>query len=228
MPSAGPENLPPPAPSPAAPRAPTVLVVDDEASVRLGCVVALRSDGWAVTSEGLPRAALERLTVRGERYDVVVLDYAMPGINGLEIVAAIDPAMRPPILLTSAHADGAVACAAFKLGVWDFLAKPLMPDELRQRVRRLHTRRHDATAPNAWLARALVHCQNCAWEEALREIDASPESERKAPADLLRGLVQQMAGRKEDAAAAYKRAQWWPDWETQGGEIWTELAHRLR
>ena len=36
-----------------------------------------------------------------------------------------------------------------------FLAKPLMPDELRQRVRRLHTRRRDATAPRAWLARAL-------------------------------------------------------------------------
>ncbi len=226
--------MPPDNPKPTAPEAttapaapPRVLVVDDEASVRLGCVLALRSDGWDATGEGSSRAALERLTTRGEHYDVLVLDYAMPGLNGLELTAALDPKTRPPILLASAHADGAAACAALKLGVWDFLAKPLIPDELRRRVRRLYTRRHDATAPNAWLARALGHCQNCAWEEALRELDTWPEPERQDPANLLSGLVHQMAGRTESAAAAFKRAQWWPEWETHGGETWTELARRL-
>ncbi len=213
-------------PSGGAPR-PRVLVVDDEASVRLGCVLALRSDGWEAVGEGVSREALERLKVRGERYDVLVIDYAMPGLNGLELIAAIEPRLRPPILLTSAHADGAVACAALKLGVWDFLAKPLMPEELRRRVRRLHTRRHDAAAPNAWLARALSHCQNCAWDEALRELEAWPEQERQDPAHLLAGLLHEMADRREQAAAAFKRAQWWPEWSTQGTEIWLDLARRL-
>ncbi|MDP3071962.1 MAG: response regulator [Opitutaceae bacterium] len=204
-----------------------MLVVDDEASVRLGCVLALRSDGWDATGEGSSRAALERLTTRAEHYDVLVLDYAMPGLNGLELIAALDPKTRPPILLASAHADGAVACAALKLGVWDFLAKPLMPEELRRRVRRLLTRRHDAKAPGAWLARALGHCQNCAWDDALRELDTWPESERQQPAYLVTGLIHQMTEGQEPAAAAFKRAQWWPGWETQGAEIWQELARRL-
>ncbi len=221
-----PEPVPPSAPEAAAPP-PRILVVDDEASVRLGCVLALRSDGWSVTGEGSSRAALERLTAGGERYDALVLDYAMPGLNGLELLAAIEPRMRPPVLLTSAHADGAVACAALKLGVWDFLAKPLVPEELRRRVRRLLTRRHDGTAPSAWLARAFSHCQNCAWDEALRELEAWPEPEREEPAHLLTGLVNQMANRQEQAAAAFQRAQWWPGWETQGTEVWHDLARRL-
>ncbi|MBL9187081.1 MAG: response regulator [Opitutaceae bacterium] len=204
-----------------------MLVVDDEASVRLGCVLALRSDGWDATGESSSRGALERLTTRGEHYDVLVLDYAMPGMNGLELIAALDPRTRPPTLLASAHADGAVACAALKLGVWDFLAKPLVPDELRRRVRRLLTRRDDAKAPDAWLARALGHCQNCAWDEALRELDTWPDAERQQPAQLLSGLIHQMTDRREPAAAAFKRAQWWPEWHTQGADIWQELARRL-
>lgn len=222
-PPSPPEALPPAAAAPPA----RILVVDDEASVRLGCVLALRSDGWAVTGEGAARGALERLTERGERYDALVLDYAMPGLNGLELIAAVPPKLRPPILLTSAHADGAVACAALKLGVWDFLAKPLVPEELRRRVRRLLTRRHDAAAPGAWLARAYSHCQNCAWDEALRELEAWPEPERQEPAHLLTGLIHQMADRREQATAAFQRAQWWPEWHTQGVEVWQELARRL-
>lgn len=222
------DPVPPSTPESApAPRPPRILVVDDEASVRLGCVLALRAEGWEVAGEGSSRAAVERLTGRGERYDALVIDYAMPEMNGVDLIAAIPTKERPPILLTSAHADGAVACAALKLGVWDFLAKPLVPEDLRRRVRRLLTRRHDATAPNAWLARAYSHCQNCAWDEALRELEAWPEPERQEPAHLLEGLIHQMADRQEKAAAAFKRAQWWPEWATQGAEVWNDLSRRL-
>lgn len=207
--------------------APRVLVVDDEASVRLGCVVALRSDGFNVTGEGTSRAALERLTTRGERYDVLVIDYAMPELNGLELIAALGRATRPPILLASAHADGSVVCAALKLGVWDFQAKPLVPDELRRRVRRLLTRANDSAAPNAWLARALGHCQRCAWAEALKELQAWPENEQAEPATLVIGLVHHMADDAVNADAAFRRARWYPGWEKAGGEIWPELARRL-
>ncbi|MBC7365407.1 MAG: response regulator [Undibacterium sp.] len=204
-----------------------MLVVDDEASVRLGCVIALRSDGFHTTGEGSSRAALERLVARGERYDVLVIDYAMPESNGLELIAALDPATRPPILLASAHAEGAVICAALKLGVWDFQAKPLVPDELRRRVRRLLTRSQDGTEPKAWLARALGHCQRCAWAEALKELQAWPESEHAEPAALVTGLVHQMSDDIANADVAFKRARWHPGWAKAGGEIWPELARRL-
>ena len=206
---------------------PAVLVVDDEVSIRRVCVIALRTDGCDAVGEGSAKAALKQLTSRDERYDALVVDYAMPEMNGLELIAALDPKTRPPVLLTSAHADGAVACAALKLGVWDFQAKPLVPEELRLRVRRLLSRAHDGTAPDAWLARAMRYCQSCAWADALRELQAWPESSRTAPAPLVAGLVHSMIGDRESAAAAFKDAQWSPDWDKQGGEVWTELARRL-
>lgn len=204
---------------------PRVLVVDDEASIRLGCVVALRSDGWEAVGESSPRRALERLS--NEQYDVLVLDYAMPELDGIAVATALDPKNRPPILLASAYADGAVALAALRIGIWDFQAKPLVPDELRRNVRRLHSRQHDSAAPSAWMPRALRHCNHCAWAEALEELKAWPEADRVEPSDLLTGLVCQLAGDEAGAALAFQRARWWPEWHRQGADIWTELARRL-
>lgn len=210
---------------------PRVLVVDDETSVRLGCVLTLRSDGWEAIGESSSRSALERLTRGGERYDVVMLDYAMPELDGLALAAALDPATRPPILLASAHADGAVALAALRMGIWDFQAKPFVPEELRRRVRRLHCRSRDAAEPKAWLARTLVCCHRCAWADALAELAAWPEAEQELrnqePVDLVTGLLCQIAGNHADAALAFQRARWWPEWHRQGAEMWTELARRL-
>jgi CheY-like chemotaxis protein len=207
--------------------APQILVVDDEASVRLGCVMALRSDGWRAVGEASSPAALQRLTSGNDHYDVVVLDYAMPELDGLALAGVLDPQTRPPILLASAHADGAVALAALRLGIWDFQAKPLVPDELRRRVQRLHTRARDAAVPTAWMPRALQHCQRGQWADALMELRALPEAERTETGELLIGLVCQLAGDEAGAREAFHRARWWPDWHRQGGEIWAELARRL-
>lgn|GEM_PF-1039668 len=204
---------------------PRVLVVDDEASIRLGCVVALRSDGWEAVGEGSSPAALERLV--DEHYDVLVLDYAMPELDGLTLAAALDPQIRPPTLLASAYADGTVALAALRIGIWDFQAKPLVPDELRRRVQRLYRRQSDCAVPSGWMPRALRHCNRCAWVDALNELNAWPEADRVEPADLLIGLACQLAGDEAGAALAFQRARWWPEWHRQGADIWTELAKRL-
>lgn len=207
--------------------APQVLVVDDEDSVRLGCVMALRSDGWRAVGEASSSAALQRLTSGNDHYDVLVLDYAMPELDGLALAGALDPQTRPPILLASAHADGAVALAALRLGIWDFQAKPLVPDELRRRVQRLHTRAREAAVPTAWMPRALQHCQRCRWTDALTELRASPETERTETGELLIGLVCQLVGDESGAREAFQHARWWPNWHRQGGEVWVELARRL-
>lgn len=224
--SASPETHAVPAPPSAAGRIPSVLVVDDEASVRLGCVLALRSDGWSVMSEAEPRAALARLR-GGERFDVLVLDYAMPELDGLTLAAEIAGATRPPILLASAHADGAIVLRALRLGIWDFQAKPLLPAELRRRVRRLLNRRADAEAPDGWLPRVLGCCNRCAWAEAIEQLRAWPDAARAEPADLVAGLVHQLAGDGPAAAAAFARARWSAEWPEHGTESFTELARRL-
>jgi len=206
---------------------PRVLVIDDEATVRLGCVIALRADGWQAEGEGSSLTALRRLTVERERFDVLVVDYAMPEFDGLAFTAALNANSHPPILLASAQANGAVTVAALRLGIWDFQAKPLIPSELRHRARRLLTRAADAAQPNGWVPRALQHCQRLAWTDALRELYAAPAECRDETTELLIGLVSQLAGDDAGAREAFKRAHWWPDWQQHDAEIWTELARRL-
>jgi DNA-binding response OmpR family regulator len=208
-------------------RKPSVLVVDDDASVRLTCVVTLRSDGWNAVGEGSSRRALDRIQNAGEHYDVMVLDYAMPDLDGLAMAAALEPSLRPPTLLASAQADGAVALAALRLGIWDFQAKPLVPDELRRRVRRLHRREQQAAEPKAWIHRALCRCQHCAWAEALRELEDWPEAERTDTGRFLLGLVYQIVGDNAGASAVFRRLRWHDDWFREGAEVWGDLARRL-
>ncbi len=216
----------PPVEQASAARVARVLVVDDEASIRLGCVLALRSAGWRADGEGSARSALGRLTEGPPVYDAVVLDYAMPDLDGLALAAALPPHGRPPILLASAHGDGAAALAALRLGLWDLLAKPLVPEDLRRRVARLVRREAAARARPTGLEAVLRQCNRCAWEEARAVLDATDDLPAECAA-LLRGLLYQVTGDVARARAAWPEARWWPGWERQGTEIWAELARRL-
>lgn len=203
---------------------PRILIVDDEVGVRRVCAFALRGAGWRAEAEASPVAALERV-LAGERFDALVLDYAMPELDGLEFLArleALPAGARPPILLASAHADGSTARAALRLGVWDFLSKPLTPEELRRRVRRL-LRRGDEAARGDSRARALDLAGAGRWADARAALGG-----RGGEADeLVRGLLFQIEGDDVAAARCFARCHWWPDWHRHGPEIWAELARRL-
>ena len=114
-----------------------VLVVDDDPVIadlvafrlaRLGLEVSVESDGEA----GL--AAVRQL-----RPDLVVLDWMMPRMNGLEVCAALrsdaDPALaRTPVLLLTAKAQEPDLERGFAAGATDFVAKPFSTRELISRV----------------------------------------------------------------------------------------------
>jgi CheY-like chemotaxis protein len=210
--------------------APRILVVDDEPSVRRACAFTLRAEGWGTQTEERPSEALARL-VGGERFDALVLDYAMPEMNGLELLDELEGALGlegvPPVLLASAHADGAVAWDALRFGVWDFLAKPLTPEELRRRVRRLLARPAAAAgAPGGARARALSLARKREWGGAQRALAESMEEATETD-ELIAGLLAQVRGDDERARDFFKRAHWWPEWRRHGAEIFFELARRL-
>lgn len=203
---------------------PRILILDDEVSVRRVCTYALRASGWRPEGEGSAQSALERIRA-GEKFDVVVLDYAMPEMNGLEFLRALSElseSSRPAILMASAHADGAVAKAAMRHGVWDFLAKPLMPDDIRRRTRRLINRQANA-ARGEKLPAALLQARECQWRAALQTLEgvATP------PAPLLRGLFHEMLGDETAAQQEYARAYWSTEWSEEDADIWSELSRRL-
>lgn len=219
-----PAPVSPPRHAPGPGESPRILIVDDEAGVRRVCAFALRGAGWRAEPEGSPLVALGRV-LAGERFDALVLDYAMPELDGLEFLGRLDAlpeGARPPVLLASAHADGATAWTALRLGVWDFLSKPLTPEELRRRVRRLLRRAEDAERGDP-RARALALAGARRWSAARAALaDHGGEAD-----ELLRGLLFQVEGDEASAARCFARSHWWVNWHRHGPEIWTELARRL-
>jgi FixJ family two-component response regulator len=113
---------------------PTVFVVDDELSVRQSLSRLLRAAGFNVAAFGSAREFLER-------YDpstpgCLVLDVAMPGLNGLELQEAL--AARGsllPIIFLTGHGDLPSGVRAMKRGAADFLGKPIDATDLIEAVR---------------------------------------------------------------------------------------------
>src|SRR5262249_37656734 len=111
---------------PAAPM-PTVLLVDDEPAVLFALKELLVDRGHRVLTARSGADALPQI----EDADAVVTDQAMPGMTGLELIAAIlqrDPAM--PVVLITAYGSERVAVSAMKAGAYDYLPKPFDIDEV--------------------------------------------------------------------------------------------------
>ena len=112
----------------------TLLVVDDEAAARYALRQAFQAQ-FRVVEAGTAGEARERL--RADRPAVVLLDYNLPGEDGLsllrEITAGDD---APAIIMITAHGSERVAVEAMKAGAYDYLAKPYELDELRLVVAR--------------------------------------------------------------------------------------------
>ena len=117
-----------------------ILVADDEP--RLGNVVTqmLQLDGHEVLRVGGGQDALAALS--SGRFDVVVTDLRMPGVDGLAVLRGARALPAPPgVILMTAHASAESAVEAMKAGAADYLTKPFAMDELRIRVNRLAAER---------------------------------------------------------------------------------------
>jgi PAS domain S-box-containing protein len=113
----------------------TVLVVEDEPSVRRLAVLGLRSHGYTVLEAA---NAAEALRVAATEHDIalVVIDVIMPGMRGPELAAGLG-SLRPSarILLTSGHTDTPEAFRDPEGRLVPFLEKPFTPDGLAHKVR---------------------------------------------------------------------------------------------
>ncbi len=104
-----------------------ILLVDDEPGVLFTLREVLTDRGHEVVTATSGAAALPRL----DGADVVLTDLQMPGMSGLELIAAI--AARDatvPVILLTAHGSERVAVAAVKAGAYDYLKKPFDIDEV--------------------------------------------------------------------------------------------------
>ncbi|MEQ4617067.1 MAG: sigma-54 dependent transcriptional regulator [Corticimicrobacter sp.] len=117
-----------------------VLIVEDDANVRLGCQQSLQLEGLEADAVESAELALQQV---GEAFPgIVVTDIRLPGADGMTLLQdllAQDPDL--PVVLMTGHGDVSMAVQAMKLGAHDFIEKPFAPDYLVEVVRRALERR---------------------------------------------------------------------------------------
>lgn len=113
----------PPAP-PFANSSISVLCVDDEPAIRLSVQVFLEDRGHRV--ELAENGLLGLAAIRATEFDAVLLDLAMPGMSGLEVLRHVT-AEKPSLPVVVVSGTGAIqdVIAALRLGAWDFITKPI-------------------------------------------------------------------------------------------------------
>ena len=118
-----------------------VLVVDDEAPIRLLCRVNLEAEKMEVLEAGDGPTGLEM--ARKERPDVILLDVMMPGLDGWRVAEELleDPATSSiPIVFLTARAELRDRARGLDLGGLDYVTKPFNPVELAPLIQDLIAR----------------------------------------------------------------------------------------
>jgi two-component system response regulator PilR (NtrC family) len=118
----------------------SILIVDDERSMRDFLRIALQRAGHEVEIASGPPEAQQRYTARD--YDLVITDLMMPTGSGLDVLRGVK-AQRPEtqVLVVTAYATPETAIAAMKEGAYDYLQKPFKIDEVKLVVERALERR---------------------------------------------------------------------------------------
>jgi len=118
-----------------------VLVIDDEAPIRLLCRVNLEAEGMDVTEANDGPSGLEK--AREERPDVILLDVMMPGLDGWQVAEELLEDERTkgiPIIFLTARAEFRDRARGLDLGGVDYVTKPFNPIELAPLVEDLVSR----------------------------------------------------------------------------------------
>ncbi|MCJ8500193.1 sigma-54-dependent transcriptional regulator [Desulfatitalea alkaliphila] len=127
-----------------------IMVVDDEEAICVALSAWLTKEGYSVETAGSGAEALAKM--ERQPSDLYLVDYKMPGMDGLQLMAEIK-ARQPdaPIIMITAHGSIQSAVAAMKRGAIDYLCKPFDPEELSllmERVAAAHTLQQAETAPD--------------------------------------------------------------------------------
>ena len=122
---------------------PTILIVDDEPSIREVVSIYLRRAGYQVVVAHDGQAALEALEKQPP--DLVVLDLMLPKVDGLEIARRLRAGGDTPIIMLTARREEADRITGLEMGADDYVVKPFSPQELVSRVKAVLRRTHGST-----------------------------------------------------------------------------------
>src|SRR3954463_7097873 len=146
--------------------APTILLVDDEDSVRKVLAFPLERDGFAVIQAADGEEALEKFSA--QTIDLVVLDIMLPRLDGLEVCKRLRATSTVPIIMLTARDDELDKVIGLELGADDYITKPFSIREFRSRVRALLRR---ARAPHAAEAEERIEVGNLVVDAGRRTVE---------------------------------------------------------
>jgi CheY-like chemotaxis protein len=118
-----------------------VLIVDDSWVALHHLTKYLSLDGHEIQTADCGEAALESLAA--SRFDVMILDLLMPGIDGFEVLSRLeDLPEAPPVIVLSADIQETTRALVLQKGAQLFLGKPPVPEQVRSAVLKLTKERH--------------------------------------------------------------------------------------
>lgn len=124
----------------------TILVVDDDVSVRDSLKRILGRQGYGVELAATAEEALIMLPEKS--FDLVLVDYQMPGMDGLELLSEIKRrSPSTPVVMVTAHQAADTVIQALRRGANDYIVKPYKPDELLSITDRETSRHRQAALP---------------------------------------------------------------------------------
>ncbi len=144
-----------------------ILIVEDDAHIRLGLCDALRAEGYEVTdccagSEAMP-------LFKQRKADLVILDIMLPGRSGYDLCRDIRAAKsRVPVLMLSAKSQEVDKVVGLELGADDYVTKPFSLRELLARIQALLRRADFGTEPAAEMPAEIHFCKVRVDTKALR------------------------------------------------------------
>lgn len=117
-----------------------ILLAEDYEDARTVTALLLRSYGYECDTASNGRKAVELFTdatQRGARYDLALLDAAMPDMSGFEVTEKIrEQDQKIPVLLITGYPDSLVAAHGKRVKVTKILYKPLDPDDLLREIKK--------------------------------------------------------------------------------------------
>jgi two-component system phosphate regulon response regulator OmpR len=169
--------------------APHVLIVDDDFKIRDLLARYLYTQGFRVTTAA--DAEMAKASLRGLDFDIVLLDWMMPGISGIDLARQIKSQRDIPICMLTARAEPEQRIEGLEVGVDDYVSKPFEPRELLLRIKNILRRgqtEKTAQAPQADEVRMGTLVFHIARGELRRNNETIKLTERER--DLLRQFAQ--------------------------------------
>jgi two-component system KDP operon response regulator KdpE len=184
----------------------TILIVDDEPQIRRALRVGLAAHGYEVLLAGNGEEALDQVALH--RPDLIVLDLAMPVMDGFEVCRRVREWSQAPIIVLSVRRGETDKVKALDLGADDYLTKPFGMEELLARIRANLRRTQSEQQPEPVLTVGEVTID---FSRRLVTVRGEEVKLTKTEYEILRYLAQNM-----DKVITHRqllREVWGPDYE---------------